>query len=94
MRVCLPFVTATWKLLQLLVEADGRVLAYGDLLRSLWGSERRDRMTSLRRVVQHLRWKIEFDARHPVHILTEARIGYRFALHGRTQYGAERPDRG
>jgi two-component system KDP operon response regulator KdpE len=74
-----------FQLLKLLLDADGRVLTYRNLMDAIWGHAERGSIASLRRLIQDLRRKIEPDPRQPVHILSQSRIGYRFARahHGR-----------
>jgi two-component system KDP operon response regulator KdpE len=66
------------QVLQLLLDADGRVLTHRELLRAIWGPMDGGGIASLRKAIQDLRRKIEHDPKHPVHILSQARIGYRF----------------
>ena len=74
-----------FQLLKLLLDADGRVLTHRELMGAIWGHAERASVASLRRMIQDLRRKIESDPSQPVHILSQSRIGYRFARshHGR-----------
>jgi two-component system, OmpR family, KDP operon response regulator KdpE len=74
-----------FQLLKLLLDADGRVLTYRNLMDAIWGPGDGGSIASLRRMIQELRRKIEPDPRQPVHILSQSRLGYRFARppHGR-----------
>jgi two-component system, OmpR family, KDP operon response regulator KdpE len=68
-----------FQLLKLLLDADGRVLTYRELMGAIWGSGDGGGVASLRRMIQDLRRKIESDPSQPMHILNQSRIGYRFA---------------
>jgi DNA-binding response OmpR family regulator len=67
-----------FKLLAVLMENAGRVVAQRDLLEQVWGREYIDDVYYPRVYISQLRRKIERDAANPVYILTEHRIGYRF----------------
>ncbi|MGA3400888.1 MAG: response regulator transcription factor [Acetobacteraceae bacterium] len=69
-----------FRLLQLLVTADGGVVASKDLRRGLFGAYSGDAVGALRSVVWSLRNKIESDPHRPVHIQTVWSVGYRFSL--------------
>ena len=68
-----------FQLLKRLLDADGRVLTHRDLMDAIWGPGDGGSVTTLRRMIQDLRRKIEPDPRQPVYILSQSRIGYRFA---------------
>jgi two-component system KDP operon response regulator KdpE len=67
-----------FQLLKLLLDADGRVLTYRDLIHAIWGADDGGSVALLRKVVQDLRRKIEPDPKQPVYILSHSRTGYRF----------------
>jgi two-component system KDP operon response regulator KdpE len=67
-----------YKLLQVLVRNEGRVLNHQTLLEKAWGSEHNDDPSYLKKYVYRLRQKLEPDAREPQMLLTERGIGYRF----------------
>lgn len=67
-----------FKLLAVLLENSGRVVAQRDLLEQVWGHEYVDDIYYPRVYISQLRRKIEPDASNPTYILTEHRIGYRF----------------
>lgn len=67
-----------YKLLQVLVRNEGRVLNHRTLLERAWGSEHIDDPRYLKKYVYRLRQKLEPDAREPQMLLTERGIGYRF----------------
>ncbi|HJZ50291.1 MAG TPA: response regulator transcription factor [Roseiflexaceae bacterium] len=71
-----------YELLKTLATQAGRVLTHGMLLRAVWGSAYEQDAPTLRVFITQLRRKIEADPAHPVHILTEPGIGYRFSSDG------------
>jgi two-component system, OmpR family, KDP operon response regulator KdpE len=62
-----------------LAQRIGKVVTHQELLRSVWGFESGDQREYLRVFISQLRHKIEDDPLHPVHIITEPGLGYRFA---------------
>jgi two-component system KDP operon response regulator KdpE len=56
----------------------GRPVKHDNLLRSIWGPLYSNEREYLRVVINQLRKKIEDDPTHPVYILTESHVGYRF----------------
>ena len=67
-----------FKLLTVLLENAGRVVAQRDLLEQVWGHEYVDDLYYPRVYVSQLRRKIEPDPANPIYIVTEHRVGYRF----------------
>jgi two-component system KDP operon response regulator KdpE len=59
-----------WGMLEMLVRNRGKLVGRDGLLKEVWGPAHA-RETQLRR-------KLEDDPSHPVHLLTEAGMGYRF----------------
>jgi two-component system KDP operon response regulator KdpE len=71
--------TATqYSLLALFGKNAGKVLTHQYLLREIWGESYTDQLQYLRVFIAQLRKKIEKDANHPEHIITESGVGYRF----------------
>ena len=71
--------TATeYSLLALLANNEGKVLTHHFLLQQVWGPGFQDQTQYLRVYIAQLRKKIEDDPNHPVFILTESGVGYRF----------------
>jgi two-component system KDP operon response regulator KdpE len=68
-----------YDLLKTLATHAGKVLTHRLLLRAVWGSAYEQDAPTLRVFVTQLRRKIEPDPAHPIHILTEPGIGYRFS---------------
>ena len=77
---CPVMLTATeYRLLQELSNNAGRVLTQERLLRRVWGFEYSDNPKLLQAFVKSLRRKLGDDARSPIYIFTEPRVGYRMA---------------
>ena len=66
-----------WHLLEVLARHPGKVLDHGRLLTEVWGPAYREQTNYLRVYMATLRRKLEPDAAHPRHLLTEAGRGYR-----------------
>jgi two-component system, OmpR family, KDP operon response regulator KdpE len=66
-------------LLAYLVAHAGSVVPHARLLQAVWGPDYGDEVEYLRVFMNHLRRKVEPDPAHPRFILTEPRVGYRFA---------------
>jgi two-component system KDP operon response regulator KdpE len=72
--------TATeYSLLALMAKNEGKVLTHQYLLNHIWGPSYSNESQYLRVFVAQLRKKIETDPNRPEHIITESRVGYRFA---------------
>jgi two-component system KDP operon response regulator KdpE len=67
-----------WHLLEVLVRSPGRMVAQKALLQEVWGPAYEKESHYLRVYMAQLRRKLEPDPSHPVHLLTEAGMGYRF----------------
>ena len=67
-----------WSLLELLVRNPGRLLSQQQLLSEVWGPAYAKETHYLRVYMAQLRRKLERDPAAPVHLLTEAGMGYRF----------------
>jgi two-component system, OmpR family, KDP operon response regulator KdpE len=65
-----------FQLLQQLALHAGKVLSHTELLTRVWGPEYRDDRDYLWAYIRHLRRKLEPDAEHPRHILSEPGYGY------------------
>jgi two-component system KDP operon response regulator KdpE len=68
-----------YDLLHYLATNQGKVITHRELLREIWGSEYGDEREYLRVFISQIRKKVEEDPSRPAYILTEPRIGYRFA---------------
>ncbi|RYJ02103.1 MAG: response regulator [Actinomycetales bacterium] len=67
-----------WRLLEVLVRADGRLVRQATLLHDVWGPEYERETHYLRVYLAQLRRKLEADASRPEHLLTDPGLGYRF----------------
>jgi two-component system, OmpR family, KDP operon response regulator KdpE len=67
-----------FEVLRLLVIHQGKPVTHKRLLQTAWGPDHGGETESLRVVISQLRKKIEKDPTHPVYILTEPWLGYRF----------------
>ena len=67
-----------WRVLEFLVRNPGRLVTRQTLLTEIWGSENIADTGYLRLYIAQLRKKLEDDPAHPVHLLTESGVGYRF----------------
>ncbi|MPM30405.1 Transcriptional regulatory protein KdpE [bioreactor metagenome] len=71
--------TATeYSLLSLLARNDNKVLTHQFILKEIWGPSYIEQSQYLRVFIGQIRKKIEDDPNHPLIILTEPSIGYRF----------------
>lgn len=71
--------TATeYSLLALLAQNEGKVLTQQYILKQIWGPTYTEQSQYLRVYVAQLRKKIEADPNHPLHLITETGVGYRF----------------
>jgi len=66
-----------YKLLQVLLRHNGKVLTQRQLLKEVWGPEHLDEREYLRVFMSQLRHKLEADPAHPRHLITEPGVGYR-----------------
>lgn len=69
-----------WQVLELLIRNPGKLVTRQTLLSSIWGSAHVADTGYLRLYLSQLRKKLEPDPAHPVHLLTEAGMGYRLQL--------------
>jgi len=67
-----------WELLKLFVQNAGRVLTHQQILRVVWGPAQENETHYLRVLVGHLRQKLGDEPSHPIFIVTEPGVGYRF----------------
>ena len=76
---CETHLTATqWRLLDVLVRNEGRVVSQVELLREVWGPRYVDEHDYVRVFVATLRRKLEPEPSHPRYLLTSRGLGYRF----------------
>ena len=67
-----------FNLFSLFVRNEGRVLTHQYILKEIWGIGYQSETQYLRVFVGQLRKKIEDNPNHPLHIITESGVGYRF----------------
>ena len=67
-----------WHLLEVLVRNPGRMVSQRALLQEVWGPAYEKETHYLRVYLAQLRRKLEPDPSHPVHLVTEPGMGYRF----------------
>jgi two-component system KDP operon response regulator KdpE len=67
-----------YRLLSVLLANPGKVMTQRHLMQEVWGPAYADNTHYLRIYVSRLRQKLEPEPAEPVHILTEAGVGYRF----------------
>lgn len=75
----LKLTSTEFSLLALLARNEGRVMTHTQILKEVWGYGYTEQTQYLRVFVAQLRKKIEDDPSKPKLLLTESRIGYRFA---------------
>ncbi|MHA7268199.1 response regulator [Arthrobacter sp. HLT1-20] len=68
-----------WSVLELLVRNPGRLVSQQQILTEVWGPAYAKETHYLRVYMAQLRRKLENDPAAPLHLLTEAGMGYRFA---------------
>lgn len=69
-----------FRVLECLVRHAGSIVTQSQLIREVWGPDRLGDTRSLRVCVKNLRGKLEPDPRRPVHLVTEAGLGYRLRI--------------
>jgi two-component system KDP operon response regulator KdpE len=67
-----------WGMLEILARNSGKLVGREHLLTEIWGPTYARSTHYLRVYLAQLRRKLEDDPAHPVHLLTEAGMGYRF----------------
>ncbi|MFC4012171.1 response regulator [Nonomuraea purpurea] len=67
-----------WHFLEILLRNPGKLISQRQLLKEVWGESYLKETHYLRQYMAQLRRKLERDPAHPVHLLTEPGMGYRF----------------
>jgi two-component system KDP operon response regulator KdpE len=67
-----------WHFLEILLRNPGKLISQRQLLTEVWGHAYLKETHYLRQYMAQLRRKLERDPAHPVHLLTEQGMGYRF----------------
>ena len=73
-----------WQVLEVLVRHAGKLVSQRQLLHEVWGPAYNTEINYLRVYMAQLRRKLEPDAAHPRHLITEAGMGYRFKVNSST----------
>lgn len=66
-----------YRLLVYLAQNAGRTLTFQQILENIWG-EGRDNVEYVHVYIRYLRQKLEEDPRHPIYLITDYGVGYRF----------------
>lgn len=69
-----------WRMLEHLARHPGALVTRQDLLKEIWGSDQVSDSGYLRLYMSQLRKKLEQSPSEPVHLLTEAGMGYRLVV--------------
>ncbi|GAA0403739.1 DNA-binding response regulator [Acrocarpospora corrugata] len=67
-----------WHILEILLRNPGRLVSQRQLLTEVWGEKYLKETHYLRQYMVQLRRKLERDPAHPVHLITELGMGYRY----------------
>jgi two-component system, OmpR family, KDP operon response regulator KdpE len=67
-----------WHILEILLRNPGKLIPQRYLLTEVWGRHHVKETHYLRQYLAQLRKKLERDPAHPVHLITEPGMGYRF----------------
>jgi two-component system KDP operon response regulator KdpE len=67
-----------WHLLEIIARNAGKLVSRQQLLTEVWGPAYAKETNYLRVYMSQIRQKLEADPAHPVHIVTEPGMGYRF----------------
>ena len=69
-----------WRVLELLIHNEGRLVTRQTMLSQVWGSEHVTDTGSLRLYISQLRKKLEPEPSRPRYLITDAGMGYRLVL--------------
>jgi two-component system KDP operon response regulator KdpE len=69
-----------WRIVEVLVRHQGRLVTYAELLHEVWGPGYRTETNYLRVFMTHIRQRLEPEPSHPRYFITEPGIGYRFQM--------------
>jgi two-component system KDP operon response regulator KdpE len=70
-----------WHVLEVLVRNEGKLVGQRQLLKEVWGPAYETETNYLRVYLAQLRRKLEPDPAHPLYLITEPGMGYRFVAH-------------
>lgn len=66
-----------FRLLSVLMRKVGRVITHEELIKDVWGADKKEGLGSLKLYIHYLRQKLEKNPRKPDYVLAEWGIGYR-----------------
>ena len=69
-----------WRVLELLIRNEGRLVTRQTMLSQVWGSEHVTDTGYLRLYISQLRKKLEPEPSRPRYLITDAGMGYRLVL--------------
>jgi two-component system KDP operon response regulator KdpE len=69
-----------WRIVEVLVRNQGRLVTYTELLHDVWGPGYRNETNYLRVFMTHIRQRLEPEPSRPRYFITEPGIGYRFQI--------------
>ena len=75
----IPLTAIEYRLLFELSARAGQVLTYEHLLNRIWNMDKAGDLRPMRTVVRNLRQKLGDEAKQPVYLFNEPRVGYRMA---------------
>jgi two-component system KDP operon response regulator KdpE len=67
-----------WHILEILLRHPGKLISQRQILGEVWGAKFLKETHYLRQYMAQIRRKLERDPAHPVHLITEPGMGYRF----------------
>jgi two-component system, OmpR family, KDP operon response regulator KdpE len=74
-----------YRAIECLARRAGMVVRQRELVREIWGPDRRDDVSILHAFIRHLRQKLEPDPSRPRYLVTEIGVGYRLCADEATQ---------
>ncbi len=66
-----------YRLLSVLMRKVGRVVTHEEIIKDVWGADKKEGLGSLKLYIHYLRQKLEENPRKPYYVLAEWGIGYR-----------------
>jgi two-component system KDP operon response regulator KdpE len=69
-----------WRMVEVLVRDQGKLVTHGQLLQRVWGPEYHEERHYLRFYLSQIRHKLEPEPSRPRYFLTEPGMGYRFTV--------------
>jgi two-component system KDP operon response regulator KdpE len=69
-----------WRIVEVLVRNQGRLVTYAELLHDVWGPGYSTETNYLRVFMTHIRQRLEPEPSKPRYFITEPGMGYRFQM--------------